>query len=496
MNDQDQAYYRLIISGTLTTRSPLHIGTGELESKGDSACDDEQGSINTLLVDQDGNPYIPASTLRGYLRNRLQQHEPELDTVIKTLFGEARDTADDGETGNMGALRVYDARIKLQVENNNDKNSNSENKNNSWKAEISRTSIDPVTATAKQHHLTTHQIVNTSTVFEVRLELDNIKAEPVRYLLAALDSLKTEHSAIGKGKSTGQGRIDWKCSEIKGLSCSSFAKWVADDTTDWDQYFNPVNLEPALLKQAAWQSETIRLCAQSPLLINDPQLVAQRRKEAEADEQGDKHTEDLVFMRRGDQAVIPGSTLKGWLRGHCRRILLTITDDPHQTDTVKSVEALLRQLFGGTKEGTGFLQFTDASVAIDPERIHQQMFNAVDRFTGGVKDSALYRVESIYPEEPFSGTVLWRNNKSGVDGNTPLSDAMRLLLLFALRDAMEGDLVLGWGKSKGYGRLKLVSDNVTDWKAIKARLFADDHAITAAFETLKNELRRKESNHG
>jgi hypothetical protein len=41
-----------------------------------------------------------------------------------------------------------------------------------------------------------------------------------------------------------------------------------------------------------------------------------------------------------------------------------------------------------------------------------------------------------------------------------MEDWLKSLLLYLLRDAMEGDLVLGWGKSKGYGRLLLTQQQI------------------------------------
>jgi len=76
----------------------------------------------------------------------------------------------------------------------------------------------------------------------------------------------------------------------------------------------------------------------------------------------------------------------------------------------------------------------------------------VDRFTGGVKEGALYTVQALRlpPDRFFKSKVMYRPEK--------IEGWMQLLLLFAWKDAEQGDLVLGWGKARGYGRLRLASD--------------------------------------
>lgn len=48
------------------------------------------------------------------------------------------------------------------------------------------------------------------------------------------------------------------------------------------------------------------------------------------------------------------------------------------------------------------------------------------------------------------------------------------LLCFLLRDGLEGDLRLGWGRARGYGRIRLLQaeagDPATPWPDVLARL--------------------------
>ncbi len=62
---------RIRITGTLTTRSPLHIGTGEVRYVEDPREPHEQREVSTIIRDHRGKPLIPGSSLRGVMRHWL-----------------------------------------------------------------------------------------------------------------------------------------------------------------------------------------------------------------------------------------------------------------------------------------------------------------------------------------------------------------------------------------------------------------------------------------
>ncbi len=471
------ATYRwVIIKGTLTTTSDLHIGTGETDSHQRPGVD-QASQFNTVVLDHAGKPYIPGSTLRGLLASQLADGDWK-----KRWFGDARQRSDADTQGKMGALRVYDAKV-----------------NDGFACTfMSRTSIEPVTQTAKQHHLASHQLVQAGASFAVEIAFDYwgdgkntpISRKDIEQLLGLLARLNG--AQLGTGKSVGQGGLTWQQGKVKGLSEATFLQWLLDNLEQGgvepknleDQYETIKGLVASTLEgvnDRGWVRQAFELKPLGPILINNPHDPALQGEEI--------GTPDLIFLHRGHKAWIPGSTLKGWCRAHCRRILLTIADDPHSKVTENAAEHLLQKLFGGTKEGESYLRFQDAEVIVKPERIHEQTFNAVDRFTGGVKDSALYNARSIYPEKSFNGTLFWRTVKQGQMGKAcHMTAAMKLLLLFTLRDAVEGDLVLGWGKSKGYGRLELHADEFNTWEEIKNKLFEDEATITDSFAALQKLL--------
>lgn len=453
-------YRRVTLSGTLTTCSELHIGTGDeaTYTRATSSDKEEIFSFNTLLLDIDKKPYIPASTLRGYLRSLSMDNNTRA-----FLFG---------DTQQAGVVRVYDARLKTSGGD---------------RTKISQTSIDAVSGTAQRHHLATHEAVPVGSVFDVEIMLEGNQRTPITEqdiatLLLALQSFGEQPSGqLGKGKSSGQGCLRWKPVSVLGLSEANFCSWVRrPNATPLTSSFKPIPLDnlAALtvtgIRSGEWVEETFGLQPESPILINNPHDPDVLKKYSTDDAEYRKRLPNHAFMVRGEYALIPGSTLKGWFRAHCRRILLTLAQNTSSTQ-VENVDVLLKQLFGST-DGEGYVRFYDATVAFTEDDTHRQTFNAIDRFTGGVKDSALYKVRALWVKEMFRGHIAYRKDK--------LTGWMQLLLLFAWRDAQEGDLVLGWGKSKGYGRVRLVSEH-GGWKAWLAKL--DDETL----QQWENELLRQ-----
>lgn len=468
-------YRRVIIEGTLTTTSDLHIGTGET---GSDPCPESNQStqFNTLVLDKDKKPYIPGSTLRGLLASQLADGDWK-----KRWFGDARQRSDADTQGTMGALRVYDAKV-----------------NDGFACTfMSRTSIEPVTQTAKQHHLASHQLVQAGASFAVEIAFDYwgdekntpISRKDIEQLLGLLARLNG--AQLGTGKSVGQGGLTWQQEEISGLSEASFLQWLQKnleqagaEPKELDGEYEAIEglLASTLagVNDSGWVKQDFALKPLGPILINNPHDVPTKNK-SQASKDAKKGEPDLVFLHRGNKAWIPGSTLKGWFRGQCRRILLTLAHannsklgkssslDKYFYELIDT--EVLAALFGGTQIGEGMVRFYDATVTVSDSDKHIQTFNAVDRFTGGVRDGALYNVKGLWVETPFTGYIHYRE--------IVLQGWMKLLLLFAWRDAQEGDLVLGWGKSKGYGRLALqpTTDQWQTWLKSTGELAAWEKSL-------------------
>ena len=445
-------YIRVLIRGSLTTRSALHIGTGQQSNSTDA--DTQESNYNTLCLDAQQKPYIPASTMRGYLRHIISTYEDR--QKLETLFGSGKQGLDAADTGNSGLLRVYDAPLRGIYR----------------QRIISKTSIDPVSNTAKEHHLASHEMVEANSQFELLIELDHVSSEQLTLVLKALNTFSPAYAGqLGAAKSSGQGYLEWYQHSLKVLEHKQFKKWLTTANKKLDNFYQDytdVAEINALIdsKQNAYQNKlatfSYQLLANSPLLIVDAIKSKQESKQRKEHNQNQENQTplfeaDLVFMQQHDQALIPGSTLKGWLRARCRKILLSLLRNTQNT-SIEDAESIaterIEQLFGNTDK-QGLLHFSDATASFTQDDLHQQTFNAIDRFSGGVKDGALFNVEAILPQQPFSASIRYPQN---------LPEWANMLLLYALADIARGELRLGWGKSRGFGQLALQTEKYSNWQ--------------------------------
>ena len=437
----EQLIPRIKITGTLTNLSNLMIGSGQEIAKTGTGKDITSTTYTDLCLADGGKPYIPASSLRGLLLSLCNASYDKDNTLSKTLFGSAKNNAsteaqkgNQVDAGNMGALRIYDAICPTSID--------------VQKPNIrTRNTINPVTGTAKDKFLYSHAYVPEGSKFNCEIEADNLSESQITQLLGLLAQLDaTPYSQLGKGKSNQQGLIKWQLEKqkIQILSSENLLVWLSDSKASTAPVFTGKGFDaaqPPTPKPAPSHSFKLTITPQSPLLINDPELVKPDKGNGEA---------KLEFYRNPQgQLVIPASSLKGVMRSQCRKILLTLIIDkaglkPQDNHSAANATAdqLLGELFGGTGQQS-LIWLADAVAENTAE--HTQTFNAVDRFTGGVAEGALYTANAATATKIKPDLYLKKS----------LEDWQKGLLVLLLRDAMEGDLTVGWGKAKGFGSIVL-----------------------------------------
>ncbi|MCI5162416.1 MAG: hypothetical protein D3917_10460, partial [Candidatus Electrothrix sp. AX5] len=92
----------------------------------------------------------------------------------------------------------------------------------------------------------------------------------------------------------------------------------------------------------------------------------------------------------------------------------------------------------------GALRLTEARGKAEE---HIQNFIGVDRFTGGVSDGANYKARAAACKKLSTEDCLLDRHL------LPVGDWWKGMLLLVLLDGMDGDMQIGWGKAKGYGRM-------------------------------------------
>jgi CRISPR/Cas system CSM-associated protein Csm3 (group 7 of RAMP superfamily) len=510
MAPTDTPWTRVRIHGRLTCTAPLHIGDGrdspfaERNYRPDQD-PSTQGDYNSVCRDAAGRPYIPGSTLRGWLAARLQvpgsrqPADPALANLARHLFGEAA-----GDTGYAGRLRCYDARHHSDPTDTQvphwDKHRHTQVQHG--------VKLQPRLGTVDGHALHRQEAVPVGTQFACTLEVDDCTEAHLALLVSLLASLDGEAgSGIGRGVSRQAGRLEWDGERIEVLSPQAVAAWLRMPGKTLDSAFDtlPRWPEPAPLPARQAHSVGFVLHPQGPLLVNEPGLCAPRRDPDTAaidDEERARSGEpNLEFSRTTDgRALVPASTLRGVLRGRARRIAATIAADLVAADSAdldpaqhrqieqaidKAVNDLIDALFGATGQRSRI--WVTEAVGTKPAQPLKQTFVGIDRFTGGGQPGKLYQARAA-ESGPLEGTLLLDPRASD------LADWERGLLLLLARDALEGDLLFGWGKARGYGAcdVQLIpekGERVSDLDGLLTAIGSDRDAARAWIEALHARLR-------
>lgn len=140
-------------------------------------------------------------------------------------------------------------------------------------------------------------------------------------------------------------------------------------------------------------------------------------------------------MRQGGQPIVPGSSIKGILRGQINRMLPSISG----ADAAMVDDFLGRSAAGNDNGIAGKVRFSDGEIS--NSKIIVASRNRIDRITGGTMNRGLFA------EETVAGDLSFRIR-------APKAYPAGLgLLLFALRDLGLGLCELGSGSNVGRGRL-------------------------------------------
>lgn len=158
-------------------------------------------------------------------------------------------------------------------------------------------------------------------------------------------------------------------------------------------------------------------------LINDP------------DAEPDDHEADFNFLKINGNSIIPGSSIKGVFRSRSEMIANTMGID----------EQKIKEVFGNT-EAKSKIYFSYAFAETkEQENPGQKLINSVsiDRFTGGAAEAALFDF-NLLMKETFKGRIIIELSKETL--------WFHGLLHLVMRDINEGDLSLGFGRTKGWGK--------------------------------------------
>jgi len=480
------------IEGSLSTHGALHIGSGETITRADlKAARDEPVEIAAVATDVASRPYLPASAIKGNVRAwvaaRLIGEQTEEREVFERVFGsDARRQGEaDADPGRGGAAEFLDARLTAPRTEPTPLPHWDEARQTCVDVSVA---INRNTRGAAPGRLYYKEAVPPGVGFTLvvtgRLDEDEIKL-----LLAGLAGFNDDSDPVrlGADGASAKGRLHWKLTSLHRLRKQDVQAWLANPQPPMigdalvaltTQERNDLVNDAASQWPGASTVDTHRfdigIDFAGPFLVNDPPTEKEKeaKRRARSDENGNAGPADArprtdVFKN----PCLPEKSLRGALRAQGERILRTLAggngdwSDPAfqkrvcerlacrpETDQWacppihrlqdRDKRCLACQLFGapGWRSPLAIEPFE----FIDKKEGQRQELVAIDRFTGGGLPRAKFDAEpAFFPR--YRGKVTLDTSR------LPEPWALGLLAL-VLRDLVEGDITLGYGAAKGYGR--------------------------------------------
>ncbi len=149
----------------------------------------------------------------------------------------------------------------------------------------------------------------------------------------------------------------------------------------------------------------------------------------------DEKKKDYIY-----KYTIPGSSLRGVIRHRVFDILKALNKDNEQNDELNSIFGSV----SGKNGSAGHIKCSDIYLDIDKAQHVQHV--AIDRFTGGAIDGALFDEAPVWE----SGLLL----KTEIEF-TALTALQTAVLMHALLDICTGDAPIGGGTNRGNGVVRI-----------------------------------------
>jgi CRISPR/Cas system CSM-associated protein Csm3 (group 7 of RAMP superfamily) len=492
------------VTATLRLRTALHIGTGQ----------DSETTDDLLRRDARGRLLIPGTAIAGALRSLATRLAPRFrgeqlcqalkgpmtnqacQCLVCRLFGDVN-PSEENEEASAARVLVYDAVLAdvpgLQIRDG--------------------VGIDRVTGAAARRERIKfdYEVLPAGTIFKLRLEIDPRlpdEEKTLPLLASVLAEWEQGRGVVGGRVGRGLGAFDltdvqWIERDLNqpNVLIDFLRNGPPWDTTDGDRNWLRKQVEDARQRVTtnhrdlsavarSWALAEFTLAATGPFLTHD--LM-------QAGRSGFDHAPLLATYDRGAKPVLPGSGLRGVLRSQAERIARTLAtlkawDDGHDSQTRKEkflttcpacnplttrtddpvascnsfIKTLPRaerttlehegaddklclacRLFGSPWNGSR-LRVEDAPFVGEKVELKVLDFLAIDRFTGGGRDTA-----------KFDAVVLWKPKfrvRLFLENPEPWELGW---LALVLRDLHDGLTTVGFGAAKGFGRCVIESPRLT-----------------------------------
>lgn len=429
----------LLLTGKIKLLSPALIGSGRSEM-----------TEMDVILDHDGKPFIPATSLVGVLKSRIRlkgNHQNEL----KSFWGYSED-----QEGSKSALSCSDMMCS------------SEHVNISTRDGIA---IDSLTGIVKPAAKYDYQVIEPGTEFHLHMEVlikeneesennkknnDNrvdVKSFYKNMISLIIDALKSGNLHVGAKTNNGLGKIQLFNEKLFEIDFGE-----EDHVKQWFKYLRAKDL--SMLPTTELESSDVKLDTRKTFKIEAEFKL--KNSFIIRSYSNDPKAPDSVSLRSSSGYVISGSSLKGAIRSRAERIL----------NTLGKPLKIMDDLFGYVKEEDG----TKAKGRIIIEETILPGYQSelqtrikIDRFTGGTIKGALFETMPLFKgkndEKTFKIKLIINENPITKELNNHEAG----LILLVLKDLWTGDLAVGGEKNVGRGVLRGISANIS-WENLNVDL--------------------------
>lgn len=392
---------KLIVTGKIELLTPAIIGSGESE-----------GSDIDVIKDEDGNPFIPATSFIGVLREKIKPDDVS-ETDLEDFWG-ARDSSNPAQIKQSSIIcqDLMAEKCELAIRDG--------------------VSIDNKKGIAKDKAKFDYELIEKGSIFKLFMEInldgknDSLKK---KMLVTIVNLLTCGQISIGAKTTNGFGKI---CLKDKKIYNFDFTK--KQDAINWFRYLNNDNVFPAeaSLNEAPFNIRKKQFIIDATFTVKNSLIVRSYNI--------DPYMPDTENIKSGGVYVLPGTSTKGAIRARAERIINTLNKDIEMINELfGTVDAKNKQ----ARKGRVFI--SEAVLKEFPSEIQTRI--KIDRFTGGTIESALLETKPLFRGENDA----FFNLKITIDN---YRDCEAGLLLLILKDLWTGDLPVGGEKSIGRGVLQ------------------------------------------
>ncbi len=431
-----------LLMADLRLESPMIIGNGVNEH-----------SDNDLLLDSEGRPFIPGSSLAGVIKSGLKNTTQISEKDLNLLLGE------EGVDSRQSMVIVNDCFLKKES-----------------KSEIvirDGIEINEYTKTAKNKSKYDFEVLNSGCVFQFKMEIvtrEKFKHLPVlQFVSDFLAYAENGDFRIGAKTSRGYGQVSLKNTSYQHIDFMDEKKWknpveaikfYAD--FQWDNLKGGVqdaSLPPARYRSPYTMLE-IPLEVESTLFIRSYFLS--------------NFDVDAEQLMANGKAVIPGSAWAGCFRHKAKEFLYELADK-------SCAQEMTKEIFGAEKEdedaASSRIIFFESEDLCEQTLTKDVTRNKIDRFTGGALKTALF------------------SERIAVGGNyilkIKLKDAKPYeigLLLLVVQEIRHGLMAVGGTTSVGRGEFRGTDKNAKELPVRVDGKLIDKNKMASYWKSLSEKL--------